>query len=106
MNDLNLFVAELQLINTKPITKNKLKRLLSQLKKFKVQSIFVFLYKKRNNHKIFHSSEKLIASYSYIDKAFKFMNQSILLVKINIYSRVLRFLSFSMSRNNSIEKWR
>ena len=88
MNDLNLFVAELQLINTKPITKNKLKRLLSQLKKFKVQSIFVFLYKKRNNHKIFHSSEKLIASYSYIDKAFKFMNQSILLVKIGLLKKL------------------
>ena len=88
MNDLNLFVAELQLINTKPITKNKLKRLLSQLKKFKVQSIFVFLYKKRNNHKIFHSSERLIASYSYIDKAFKFMNQSILLVKIGLLKKL------------------
>ena len=88
MNDLNLFVAELPLINTKPITKNKLKRLLSQLKKFKVQSIFVFLYKKRNNHKIFHSSERLIASYSYIDKAFKFMNQSILLVKIGLLKKL------------------
>ena len=31
---LNLFYPELQLINTKPIIKNKLKELLSELKKF------------------------------------------------------------------------
>ena len=35
---LNFFNPELQLINTKPITKNKLKELLSELKKFKFQS--------------------------------------------------------------------
>ena len=33
---LNLFYPELQLINTKPMIKNKLKKLLSELKKFKV----------------------------------------------------------------------
>ena len=33
---LNLFDPELQLINTKPMIKNKLKKLLSELKKFKV----------------------------------------------------------------------
>ena len=38
---LNLFDPELQPINTKPIIKNKLKRLLSELKKFKVQAILV-----------------------------------------------------------------
>ena len=32
----NLFDPELQLINTKPMIKNKLKELLSELKKFKV----------------------------------------------------------------------
>ena len=32
---LNLFDPELQLINTKPMIKNKLKELLSELKKFK-----------------------------------------------------------------------
>ena len=32
----NLFDPELQLINTKPMIKNKLKQLLSELKKFKV----------------------------------------------------------------------
>ena len=31
---LNIFDSELQLINTKPIIKNKLKELLSKLKKF------------------------------------------------------------------------
>ena len=38
---LNLFDPELQPINTKPIIKNKLERLLSELKKFKVQAILV-----------------------------------------------------------------
>ena len=33
---LNLFDQELQLINTKPMIKNKLKELLSELKRFKV----------------------------------------------------------------------
>ena len=35
-------------------------------------------YKKRNNHKIFYSSAKLIASDSDIDEAFKSMHQSIM----------------------------
>ena len=52
---LNLFEPELQLINTKPVIKNKLKELVSELKKFKVQTVLVSDYKKRN-HKIFHSS--------------------------------------------------
>ena len=55
------------MINTKPIIKNKLKELLSELKKFKVQSI-VLEYKKGNGHKIFHSSAKLISSDSDIDE--------------------------------------
>ena len=42
----NLFDSELQLINTKPIIKNKLKELLSELKKFKVQSMLFLKYKK------------------------------------------------------------
>ena len=57
---LNIFDPELQLINTKPIIKNKLKELLSELKKFKVQTIFVLECKKRNYRKIFHSNAKLI----------------------------------------------
>ena len=36
---LNALGPELQLINTKPMIKNKLKELLSDLKKFKVQTI-------------------------------------------------------------------
>ena len=43
---LNLFDPELQLINTKPIIKSKLKELLSELKKFEVQTILVLEYKK------------------------------------------------------------
>ena len=48
---LNLFDPELQLINTKPMIKNKSKELLSQLKNFKVQTILVLDYNKRNDHK-------------------------------------------------------
>ena len=50
---LNIFNSELQPISTKPMIKNKLKELLSELKKFKVQKILVLDYKKRNDHKIF-----------------------------------------------------
>ena len=55
---LNLFDPELQLINTKPMIKNKLKELLSKPKKFKVQTVLILGYKKGNDHKIFHSSAK------------------------------------------------
>ena len=77
MRILNIFDLELQLINTKTMIKNKLKDLLSELKKFKVQTILVD-YKKRNYLKTFHSSARLIASDSDIDEAFKSMHQSIL----------------------------
>ena len=40
---LNLFHPELQLINTKPMIKNRLKELLSKLKKFKVQTILLVI---------------------------------------------------------------
>ena len=50
---LNLFDPELQLINTNSIIKNELKELLSDLKKFKVQSKLVLQYKKKNDRKIF-----------------------------------------------------
>ena len=43
---LNLFDPELQLINTKPVIKKKLKELLNELKNFKVQAILVSDYKK------------------------------------------------------------
>ena len=53
---LNPFDPELQLINTKPMIKEKLKELLSDLKRFKIQSILVVEYKKRYDHKINHSN--------------------------------------------------
>ena len=58
--------------------KNKLKALLNELKKFKVKTVLVLDYKKRNDCKIFHSSTKIIASDSDIDEAFKSMDQSIM----------------------------
>ena len=79
----NRFYPELQLINTKPVIKNKLKYLLSKLKKFTVQKILVLDYKKRNHCKIFHSSAKLVASNSDIEEALKSMHQSIM-IKIKI----------------------
>ena len=66
------------MINTKPMTKNKFKKLLSELKKLKVQTILILDHKKINNHKIFHSSSKIIAGESDIDEAFKSMHQSIM----------------------------
>ena len=82
---LNIFDPKLQLTNTKPVIKKKLKELLSDLKKFKVQTILVLDHKKRDGHKIFHSSAKLTASDSDIDEAFKPMHQSIM-TKIKIYA--------------------
>ena len=43
---LNAFDRELQRSNTKQMIKNKLKELLSELKKFEAQTILVFDYKK------------------------------------------------------------
>ena len=57
------------------MTKNKSKKLLSELKKFKVKAILVLDYNKINNHKVFHSSAKLIASDSDIDESFKSLHQ-------------------------------
>ena len=71
---LNLFDPDLQLINTKLVIKNKLQASLSELKKFKAQAVLVLDYKKRNDRKIIHSSNKLIASDSDIDEAFKSMH--------------------------------
>ena len=41
INIFNLFYPELELINSKAMVKNKLKELLSELKKFQVQTILV-----------------------------------------------------------------
>ena len=48
------------------------------MKKFKVQAIIFLEYKKRKDHKIFHSCTNLIASYSHNDEAFISMHQSIM----------------------------
>ena len=53
-------------------------RKIEELKKLKIQTILVLDYKKRNDHRIFHSSFKLIASDSGIDEAFKSIHQSIM----------------------------
>ena len=82
---LNLLDLELQLINTKLAIKNKLKALLNELKKFKVQGALVLKYKKRNYHKIFHSSTKVTARYLDIAEAFKSMHQNII-IKIKNYA--------------------
>ena len=74
---LDLFDPVLKLINTKPMIKNKLKELSSELKKFKVQTILLLAHKKGNYCKIY-SNAKLIAGDSDIDEAFKFMYQSIM----------------------------
>ena len=77
---MNSFDPEVELINTKLTMKNKFKELISELKKFKVRTILVLDYKKRNDRKIFYSCTKLIVSNSDIDEAFKSM-QLIMLVK-------------------------
>ena len=82
---LNLLDLELQLINTKLAIKNKLKALLNELKKFKVQGVLALKYKKRNYHKIFHSSTKVTARYLDIAEAFKSMHQNII-IKIKNYA--------------------
>ena len=82
---LDHFDPELQLVNTKPIIKSKLKELLSELKKFKVLTILALDYKIRNDCKIFHSSNKLIASDLDINEAFESMHQSIM-TKIKNYT--------------------
>ena len=89
---LNLFDPELQLINTKPIIKNKLKELLSKLKKFKVETILVLDYEKRNDCKIIHSYTKLIANDSDIDKTFISMLQNIITKIISNFRQTKSFV--------------
>ena len=62
------------------------------MKKFKVQTILVLDYKKRNDCKIFHSSAKLTASDSDIGEAFKSMHQSIMTkIKNYVYKDCIAF---------------
>ena len=48
--------------------------MLTDLKKFNVQSILVLEYKKKNDCKTFHSSAQQIASDSDIEEGFKSMH--------------------------------
>ena len=120
INILNLFATELILINTKSVIKNKLKDLLDELKKFKVQKMLVLENRKMDDHismrTAFYSSAKLLAKDSDIDKAFGSLHQSVmtrikdLLAKIGLFkqvwSMVLRFLSVCFDKKISTEKWR
>ena len=63
-------IEVLNLLNPKPMVKSELKEWLSELKKFKVHSILILEYKKKNDHKTFHSSVKLAGSDQDIDEAF------------------------------------
>ena len=67
---LNIFDPELQLSNAKQIIKNKFKQFLSELKKFKFQTILSLDYKKINDCKTLYSFTKLITCHSGIDKGF------------------------------------
>ena len=82
--------------------KSKLKELLRELKKFKVQIILVFDYKKKDNHKIFHSRAKLIASDSDINQAFKPMHQSIMTKIKNYASEDCIFLDVIIKHSSKI----
>ena len=62
----------------KPMFKNKLEKLLSELKKFKAQTVLVLDYKKRSDCKNLYLCTKLIGSDSNNDETFKFMHQSIM----------------------------
>ena len=64
---LYLFDQELQLINTKPMIKKTLKELLSELEKFKDQTVLILEYKETVDCRILHSSAKLIAIDSDVD---------------------------------------
>ena len=79
---MNIFDPELQLINTKPLIKNKLKESSRELKKFTDQTILVLDYKKINDRRIFYSCTKLLSNDSDINEAFKSMHLSIM-TKIN-----------------------
>ena len=78
VESLNLFDPELRLINTKPVIDKKLKELLSDLRKLNVQKTLLLDYKKKNDCKMLHSSDKLIADHSDIDGVFGSTHQSIM----------------------------
>ena len=75
----------MQLINAKPMIKNKLKELLNELFNH-VRSILVLEYKKYDD-KTFHSSAELVARNTDINETFKAMHQSIMTKIINFGSK-------------------
>ena len=102
---------ELQVINTKPVIKNKLKDFLCELKNL-IQTTLVLKNKKIDDRNvIFHLSAKLITDESGIDKVFRPMHQSDMTKIKNYVSKdwivktllehVLRFL---IHRSNTTEK--
>ena len=84
--------------------KNKLKELLNELKKIKVETILVLEYKKGNDRKIFHSRAKLIASGSDIDETFESMYQNIMM-KIKIRLLTFRLLLKQLLLKHSIKNF-
>ena len=65
--------------------------MLSELTKFKVRTILVLDYKKRNDCKTFHSSGKLITSDWNVDDALKSMHQNAIM-KIKHLIAMIRLL--------------
>ena len=82
---INLSNAELHLIKSKPVIKEKLRKLLRHLKKFRFQLLLVLEHMKENCQ-IFCSNIKLITGNSGIDELFKSMHQGILILKNNMAS--------------------
>ena len=75
--------------------------MLSELKKFKVQTILVLQYRKRNYRKIFDWIFKLIVNDSDIDEVFMSMHQSIMR-KIKNYASE-DWIVLDLIINNSIK---
>ena len=63
---LNFCDPELQLNNTKPVVKKKLKEFLNELKKFKFHTILVLDYKEINDCKILYSCAKFLVIQTFM----------------------------------------
>ena len=97
---------------------NKLKELLNELKKFKVQTILVLDCKKRNDWKIVYLRAIVIASDSDIAEASKSMHQSFMKKNSKNYAckdwialdviikHSIKIFKVSIRRINSTKKWR
>ena len=67
IENLNLFDTELELVNTKQMIKNKLKELIIELKKHKVQAILVSAYKMKHLKPMHQSIMTKMKNYAYVD---------------------------------------